>query len=73
MPLPGPLSPPVPQAVPPPSVATPVATPHLAHQVKDRVEPIKGIKEVMVKTMTAANAIPTFGFNDEINMNTLVR
>ncbi|XP_065198983.1 lipoamide acyltransferase component of branched-chain alpha-keto acid dehydrogenase complex, mitochondrial-like isoform X2 [Sycon ciliatum] len=40
--------------------------------VADKVEAIKGIRKAMVKTMTAANAIPTFGFNDEISMDQLV-
>lgn len=39
----------------------------------DKKEAIKGMKKVMVKTMTQANAIPHFSYCDEYNMNALVR
>ena len=41
--------------------------------LQDRTEPIKGIKIIMVKTMTAARAVPTFGYCDEIVLDELVR
>ncbi len=39
----------------------------------DRQVQVTGIQKVMVKTMTAAAAIPTFGFADEINVTNLMR
>lgn len=39
---------------------------------KDHTEVIKGIRKAMVKTMTEAAHIPTFGYNDEIDMTRLV-
>ena len=50
-------------APPPPSGVVPA----------DRTEKIVGFRKTMVQTMTAANAVPTFGFSDEVNMNALVR
>lgn len=38
----------------------------------DVVEPIKGVKKAMVKSMTAALAIPHFGYCDEVNFSQLV-
>ncbi|XP_060602359.1 lipoamide acyltransferase component of branched-chain alpha-keto acid dehydrogenase complex, mitochondrial-like [Ruditapes philippinarum] len=40
---------------------------------KDHTEAIKGIRKAMVKTMTAAQAIPHFGYYDEIDMTSLVK
>ncbi|XP_067124695.1 lipoamide acyltransferase component of branched-chain alpha-keto acid dehydrogenase complex, mitochondrial [Centruroides vittatus] len=39
---------------------------------QDRVEPIKGFKKAMVKTMSHALQIPHFGYCDEINVTNLV-
>lgn len=38
----------------------------------DKKEAIKGMRKVMVKTMTQANAIPHFSYCDEYNLNALV-
>jgi len=43
------------------------------HQIKqDHVEKIFGVKKAMVKKMTEANAVPQFGYGDEVIMNELV-
>lgn len=42
-----------------------------AYQLEDRDVPVKGIKKVMVKSMTAANQVPHFGYCDEILMNSV--
>ena len=39
----------------------------------DRMEPIKGIRKAMTKTMTQALAIPHFGLSDEIDVTNLVQ
>jgi 2-oxoisovalerate dehydrogenase E2 component (dihydrolipoyl transacylase) len=39
----------------------------------DRVEPVRGIKRVMIKTMNAANQIPHFGLSDDIRVDRLVQ
>jgi 2-oxoisovalerate dehydrogenase E2 component (dihydrolipoyl transacylase) len=39
---------------------------------QDRQEQIKGMRKVMVKTMTQANSIPHFSYCDEYNMNSLM-
>lgn len=39
----------------------------------DRVEPIKGIRKAMVKTMTAANQVPHFTYCDEYDLTELVQ
>lgn len=39
----------------------------------DRKIPITGIAKAMVKTMTKANNIPTFGYSDEIDMSNLIK
>lgn len=38
----------------------------------DKIEPIKGFKKTMVKTMSRALLIPHFGYCDEINVTNLV-
>ena len=38
----------------------------------DKREAIKGMRKVMVKTMSQANTIPHFSYCDEYNMNSLV-
>jgi len=38
----------------------------------DRVEPIRGFKKAMVKSMNAALRIPHFGYCDEIDMSSMV-
>ncbi|GAU89677.1 hypothetical protein RvY_02197 [Ramazzottius varieornatus] len=40
---------------------------------EDVVEPIKGIKKAMVKTMSAALQIPHFGYCDEVDLTQLVQ
>ncbi|XP_029648243.1 lipoamide acyltransferase component of branched-chain alpha-keto acid dehydrogenase complex, mitochondrial isoform X2 [Octopus sinensis] len=40
---------------------------------EDRVEPIRGIRKAMVKSMNAAHAIPHFGYYDDIDMSSLVQ
>lgn len=39
----------------------------------DKKEAIKGMRKVMVKTMTQANLIPHFSYCDEYNLNALVQ
>ena len=39
---------------------------------EDRVEPIKGIRKAMFAQMTAALAVPSFGFADEVRMDELM-
>ncbi|XP_038068337.1 lipoamide acyltransferase component of branched-chain alpha-keto acid dehydrogenase complex, mitochondrial-like isoform X2 [Patiria miniata] len=73
--------PPTPQAPPslpptPPPIAPPVPPPRPLEPVvvgQDRTEPIRGIKKAMVKTMTAANQIPHFGYCDEIDVSSLMQ
>ncbi|XP_064385714.1 lipoamide acyltransferase component of branched-chain alpha-keto acid dehydrogenase complex, mitochondrial-like isoform X2 [Halichondria panicea] len=40
---------------------------------EDEVVPIRGIKAVMVRTMTASGQIPQFGYCDEVDMGQLVQ
>ena len=60
-----------------PAAAAPVSAVAAAAQqaplVGDRVEPVKGIKKAMIKTMNAANAIPHFGLTDDIRMDKLMQ
>ncbi|KAK7100501.1 lipoamide acyltransferase component of branched-chain alpha-keto acid dehydrogenase complex, mitochondrial-like [Littorina saxatilis] len=63
---------------PPPSTVSRSTSPPIAPRVsapvgKDRTEPIKGIQQAMVKTMSAALQIPAFGYYDEIDLTQLVR
>nr|XP_039273236.1 lipoamide acyltransferase component of branched-chain alpha-keto acid dehydrogenase complex, mitochondrial-like [Styela clava] len=39
---------------------------------EDKIEPIKGIRKVMLVNMTEANKIPHFGYNDEYDLSNLV-
>ncbi|XP_011677259.1 lipoamide acyltransferase component of branched-chain alpha-keto acid dehydrogenase complex, mitochondrial isoform X2 [Strongylocentrotus purpuratus] len=39
---------------------------------QDRTEPIKGIHKAMVKAMVRSNAIPHFGYKDEVDVTELV-
>lgn len=62
----------------PPS-PTPVAAPAMPERVKkdgllgvDREVELRGLQRAMVKSMTAANAIPHFGYSDEIVVDQLV-
>jgi 2-oxoisovalerate dehydrogenase E2 component (dihydrolipoyl transacylase) len=55
----------------PPKLA-PIARPALVNLGEDRKVSVRGIKKAMVKTMTAAQAIPHFGYCDEIDMTALV-
>ena len=62
-----------PVSKPIPAVPTVPITPRITLPVgEDKTEKIKGIRKAMVKTMTEANAIPTFGYNDEYDMSALV-
>ncbi|XP_031569107.1 lipoamide acyltransferase component of branched-chain alpha-keto acid dehydrogenase complex, mitochondrial-like [Actinia tenebrosa] len=60
-----------PAPIPSPVYTPPVFTSDAIPQ--DRVEEIKGIRKVMAKTMTAALAIPHFGYCDEILLDDLVK
>lgn len=51
---------------------TPVK-PSVVADGKDRVESLKGMVKVMSKTMSEALKIPHFGYDDEIDMNNIVR
>ncbi|XP_033636519.1 lipoamide acyltransferase component of branched-chain alpha-keto acid dehydrogenase complex, mitochondrial-like isoform X1 [Asterias rubens] len=67
-------SPPQTQTLPPASASV-MPPPRPAQPVvigKDYTEPITGIKKAMVKTMTAANTIPHFGYCDEIDVTSLM-
>lgn len=57
----------------PSAVAAPAATPAAAAApaAQDTVVPIRGYGRAMVKTMTAANAVPHFNFMDELRMDEL--
>ncbi len=61
-----------PEAVPKPAVKTQEKSSILYPLKHDKVEKIFGIKKAMVKKMTEANAVPIFGYSDEIIMNTLM-
>ncbi|XP_022097242.1 lipoamide acyltransferase component of branched-chain alpha-keto acid dehydrogenase complex, mitochondrial-like isoform X3 [Acanthaster planci] len=70
-----PQAPPSPPPPTPPSVTLPVPPSRPFEPVvvgQDRTEPIRGIKKAMVKTMTAANQIPHFGYCDEIDVSSLM-
>jgi len=67
---PQPVAPPTPEA-PKPS-ATPIIPAARLPIGEDKTEQIKGMAKVMVKTMTEANSIPTFGYCDEIDVSNLV-
>ncbi|XP_061192533.1 lipoamide acyltransferase component of branched-chain alpha-keto acid dehydrogenase complex, mitochondrial-like [Saccostrea echinata] len=59
----------------PPQKLSPLPTPVKRETIavgKDYTEVIKGIRKAMVKTMTQAAHIPTFGYNDEVDMSKLV-
>ncbi|KAL4236857.1 hypothetical protein ACF0H5_005242 [Mactra antiquata] len=60
----------------PATTPTPVIPPKITPQPvlgEDTTERIKGIRKAMVKTMTAAQTIPPFGYYDEIDLTELVR
>ena len=40
--------------------------------IEDVKVPVRGFARVMVKTMTAANAVPHFGYCDEVQMDGLM-
>ncbi|XP_019642083.1 PREDICTED: lipoamide acyltransferase component of branched-chain alpha-keto acid dehydrogenase complex, mitochondrial-like [Branchiostoma belcheri] len=73
---------PTPEIVPPPP-STPTPTPTPAPKPlpvaavptavgEDKVEPIKGFRKAMVKSMTLSQSIPHFGYCDEVDMTALV-
>jgi 2-oxoisovalerate dehydrogenase E2 component (dihydrolipoyl transacylase) len=51
---------------------TPVSGSQLSFEQLERRESISGLRRGMVKTMTAANAVPLFGYCDEIQMDRMV-
>jgi len=51
--------------------STPQAPAAPAYQAEDRQVPVKGIKKIMVKSMTAACQIPHFGYCDDMIVNQL--
>lgn len=55
---------------PPPKL--PLRPPTAQVAVQDRVEPVKGIRKAMAKTMTQSLSIPHFGYCDEIDVTRLV-
>lgn len=64
-----------PSTSPPVQKPSPVPSPVKRETVAlgtDRTEVIRGIRKAMVKTMTEAAHIPTFGYNDEVDMTKLV-
>jgi 2-oxoisovalerate dehydrogenase E2 component (dihydrolipoyl transacylase) len=60
------------------AAATATATPALSQVAvapaarQDQVVPIRGVKKIMVKTMTAAALVPHFGYKDEWNVDALI-
>ncbi|ODM99630.1 Lipoamide acyltransferase component of branched-chain alpha-keto acid dehydrogenase complex, mitochondrial [Orchesella cincta] len=69
-PAPQPSSPATPAQTPSPA-AIPF-TPRSITAPSDRKEAIKGYTRTMIKTMTAANEIPHFGYCEEINVTELI-
>jgi len=65
-----------PSAVAPPSAAPSIAAAPLPVPKilagEDIEVPIRGIQKIMVKTMTAATAVPHFGYSDEIQIDKLM-
>jgi len=61
-----PPAPAAPAAAAAPAAPLPVATLKSAPLTEDRVEPIRGIRKAMFTQMTAALAVPHFGFKDEV-------
>jgi 2-oxoisovalerate dehydrogenase E2 component (dihydrolipoyl transacylase) len=53
-------------------VTTPITETTTVVIEQDRVEPIRGLKRTMVKTMNQSNAIPQFGLHDEVNVDRLM-
>ena len=49
------------------AVSAAKAPPAFTQLTADRVVPIRGYTKAMVRTMTEANKIPHFGYNDEVN------
>ncbi|XP_072172845.1 lipoamide acyltransferase component of branched-chain alpha-keto acid dehydrogenase complex, mitochondrial-like [Diadema setosum] len=70
VPSPVPTAPIPPKATQPPTIPARVPTRPVAGQ--DRTEPIKGLRRAMVKAMIQANAIPHFGYKDEVDVTELV-
>ena len=52
-------------------VAAPPSINKTSYQLEDREVPIRGIKKIMVKSMTAACQVPHFGYCDELLINEL--
>eukprot|EP00331_Platyophrya_macrostoma_P025242 CAMPEP_0176456458 /NCGR_PEP_ID=MMETSP0127-20121128/31299_1 /TAXON_ID=938130 /ORGANISM="Platyophrya macrostoma, Strain WH" /LENGTH=447 /DNA_ID=CAMNT_0017846419 /DNA_START=48 /DNA_END=1391 /DNA_ORIENTATION=+ len=63
----GQASSPVPSVSQDATAASPIAA------VADRVIPLTGVRKAMVKSMTEANAIPSFGASDEIEITKLIQ
>ncbi|KAL1507986.1 hypothetical protein AB1Y20_007588 [Prymnesium parvum] len=70
---PSPASKPTPAAAPAAAAAAPPPPPRATPaQAEDVVEPIRGIRRAMFKTMTAANAVPHFSYCDEVMMDAIM-
>ena len=52
------------KSVSPPATGSPLA---------DRIEPLKGIRKAMAKTMTQANSVPHFTYCDDYDLTELVQ
>lgn len=58
-------------ATPPSAAASAIATKPSGPVLEDRTVPIRGIRRAMFAQMTAANAVPHFGYADEVVMDDL--
>jgi len=54
-----------------PTKEVPTPQPAFAPLLADKEVPFKGLQRTMIKTMTASNAIPHFGYCDEVEMDQL--
>lgn len=59
---------------PPQPKTSPAYVPRLQPAVlgQDKTEPISGIRKAMVKAMVKSQAVPHFGYSDEVNLSSLV-
>uniref|UniRef100_A0A023FJY9 Dihydrolipoamide acetyltransferase component of pyruvate dehydrogenase complex n=1 Tax=Amblyomma cajennense TaxID=34607 RepID=A0A023FJY9_AMBCJ len=63
---------PKPTPAPAPAPAKPLPVKFL-RAIEDRVEPVKGIRKAMAKTMAQSLVIPHFGYCDEVDVTRLVQ